>query len=109
MPKTLAIMITMTTYGTWLRGDMRGWVERGGRVLPSNPPLEAADRERMKHPVFLFDESRLLDVGTAIGKSLRERLNLRILAMAVGLSLRWCELCGAGWPETHRRRCSNGR
>jgi len=83
MPKTLAIMITMTTYGTGLRGYMRGWVERGGRVLPPNPPLEAADHERMKHPVFLFDESRLLEIGAAIGKSLRERLNLRILAMAV--------------------------
>ena len=33
--------------------------------------------------MFLFDESRLLDVGAAIGKSLCERLNLRILAMAV--------------------------
>ena len=28
MERTLAIMFTMTTYGTWLRGDMRGWVER---------------------------------------------------------------------------------
>jgi hypothetical protein len=26
---TLAIMVTMTTYGTWLRGDPRGWVEDG--------------------------------------------------------------------------------
>jgi len=83
MPKTLPIMITMTTYGTWLRGDMRGWVERGGRVLPPNPRLEAADRQRMRHPVFLFDESRLLEIGAAIGKSLRERLGLRILAMTV--------------------------
>jgi hypothetical protein len=83
MPKTLAIMITMTTYGTWLRGDMRGWVERGGRVLPPDPPLEAADRARRKHPVFLFDASRLLEIGAAIGHSLRDRLHLRILALAV--------------------------
>ena len=27
MRETLAIMLTMTTYGTWLRGDRRGWVE----------------------------------------------------------------------------------
>jgi len=26
MANVLAIMLTMTTYGTWLRGDARGWV-----------------------------------------------------------------------------------
>ena len=83
MGETLAIMGTMTTYGTWLRGDVRGWVDQG-RVLPPSPPLEAADRERMKHPEFLFDESRLLDIGAMIGESLRGRLGLRILAMTVG-------------------------
>ncbi len=76
-------MLTMTTYGTWLRGDMRGWVERGGRVLPADPQLERADRRRMKHPAFLFDESQLVEIGGAIGESLRERLGLRLLAMAV--------------------------
>jgi len=33
---TLAIMVTSTTYGTWLRGDKRGWVD-DGRILPSLP------------------------------------------------------------------------
>ena len=75
-------MFTMTTYGTWLRGDMRGWVDRG-RVLPPNPRLEAADRCPMKHPVFLFDERRLLEIGGFIGTSLSERLDLRILAITV--------------------------
>ena len=75
-------MFTMTTYGTWLRGDMRGWVDQG-RVLPPNPPLEAADRRRMKYPLFLFSEQDLPKVGGWIGQSLRERLDLRILAMTV--------------------------
>ena len=34
------VMVTMTTYGTWLRGDARGWVE-DGRTYPANPALEA--------------------------------------------------------------------
>ena len=82
MANTLAIMLTMTTYGTWLRGDERGWVD-DGRILPANPILKDDDRKRMKHSVYLFERSRLLDVGEFIGKSLCERLNLRILALTV--------------------------
>ena len=29
MPAPLAYLITWTTYGTWLPGDQRGWVEDG--------------------------------------------------------------------------------
>jgi hypothetical protein len=82
MGDTLAIMVTMTTYGTWLRGDARGWVD-DGRVLPADPILEANDRQRMKHPVSLFPCERLIEVGQMIGRSLRDRLSLRIAAMAV--------------------------
>ena len=82
MQKTLAIMFTMTTYGTWLRGDRRGWVDHG-RVLPPNPELEATDRQRLKHPVFLFDKDQFIEIGSFIGQSLRDRLNLRIFAMTV--------------------------
>jgi hypothetical protein len=48
MGNTLATMLTMTTYGTWLRGDNRGWVD-DGKILPAAPFLEDADRVRMKH------------------------------------------------------------
>ncbi len=27
MSEPLAFLLTWTTYGTWLRGDRRGWVE----------------------------------------------------------------------------------
>jgi hypothetical protein len=83
MGKTLATMLTMTTYGTWLRGDKRGWVE-DGIILPADPDLEADDRARMKHPVFLFPRDRLLDVGSFIGESLIARLELAIHALHVG-------------------------
>jgi hypothetical protein len=73
-------MVTRTSDGTWLRGDRRGWVDRG-IVFPPNPELENHDRQRMKHPMFLFNRDQLLDVGSFIGKSLHERMNLRILAL----------------------------
>ena len=59
MGRTLAIMLTMTTYGTWLRGDRRGWVDEG-RILPPDPELESADRARLKHEPFLFAPGALL-------------------------------------------------
>ncbi|MBI3467136.1 MAG: hypothetical protein HY000_29330 [Planctomycetes bacterium] len=82
MGDTLAIMITMTTYGTWLRGDARGWVDRG-IVFPPDPELEAADRARMKYPEFRFRANDWLRVGEWIGRSLRERLQIVIWAMTV--------------------------
>jgi hypothetical protein len=82
MSRTLAILFTLTTYGTWLRGDARGWVDRG-QTLPPDPLLEAADRSRMKHPPFMFSRDDLMAVGDCLGCALGERLGLRIFAMAV--------------------------
>jgi hypothetical protein len=47
-------MVTTTTYGTWLPGDTRGYVEKG-IVLPANPEREAFALERMasQKPVIL--------------------------------------------------------
>jgi hypothetical protein len=36
MPETLATILTTTTYGTWLRGDARNWVEDGIIYPPSS-------------------------------------------------------------------------
>ncbi|MCC6123571.1 MAG: hypothetical protein IT426_01275 [Pirellulales bacterium] len=82
MNQTLAIMFTMTTYGTWLRGDKRGWIDKG-RLLPPNPELEDADRKRLKHPVFLFDPEQYRNVGRWIGHSFKERLDLSIFSLSV--------------------------
>ena len=83
MRKTLAIMITSTTYGTWLRGDRRGWVDEG-KILPPDPDVEDRDRQRLKHPPFLFDRAQLLNVGGIIGQSLVTRLDVPILGLHVG-------------------------
>jgi len=82
MARTLATMLTMTTYGTWLRGDARGWVD-AGTVFPPHPTLEAADRRSMKHPVFQFAERDAYKVGSWIGTALAERLRTAIYAMTV--------------------------
>jgi hypothetical protein len=85
MGSTLGIMLTSTTYGTWLRGDKRGWVD-DGRILPPLPWLEANDRTRMKHEPYMFDADRLHEIGQMIGESLIARKSAAILALHVA---RW--------------------
>jgi hypothetical protein len=80
--RILGTMVTMTTYGTWLRGDQRGWVD-DGVILPASPVLEANDLERLAHPPFFFDVARLFEVGDFIGRSLVDRAQQRVYALAV--------------------------
>ncbi len=75
-------MLTMTTYGSWLRGDQRGWVD-DGVIFPADPSLEAADRGRLKHPPYRFSPLQLFNVGGMIGRALIERLNVTVLALTV--------------------------
>src|SRR2546429_5902071 len=79
---TLAIMFTISTYGTWLRGDARGWVG-AGIVFPPDPQLEQADRDRMKYPPFYFDRELRHAVGQAMADALSKRMKLVTLAMCV--------------------------
>jgi len=83
MANTLAILLTATTYGTWLRGDARGWVD-DGMVFPPDPVLEAADRLRMKYPVYLLPAGAWRQVGDWIGAALRQRSQVSIHALFVG-------------------------
>src|SRR5947208_537535 len=73
---TLGTLLTFTTYGTWLRGDARGWID-DGVLMPPDPVLETADRGRMAHPPFLFAPDALL----ALGVGLRDRQRHMILAL----------------------------
>lgn len=82
MGRTLGIMVTMTTYGTWLRGDRRGWVD-DGVVLPADPVLESQDRWRMKHPPYQFQQEQLLHVGDHLGRGLIDQLKVRLFALTV--------------------------
>lgn len=82
MGRTLGTLLTMTTYGTWLRGDARGWVENGV-VYPPDPGRELCDHARLKHPPFRFSPNVTLDVGSMIGESLIQRTGVAILALTV--------------------------
>ena len=60
-----AYFLTWTTYGTWLPGDARGWVDRRRRhgevVEAPDPEREATAREAMRgEPVKLDPELRAL-------------------------------------------------
>src|SRR5262249_16941762 len=61
MADPLAYFLTWTTYGTWLPGDERGWVEKRGQFRPPNARLEAAARSLLKEePCVLDPEQRRL-------------------------------------------------
>jgi hypothetical protein len=63
MADPLAYFLTWTTYGTWLPGDERGWVERPGQFRPPNPGLEAAARSLLKEPPCVLnpEQRRLVE------------------------------------------------
>jgi REP element-mobilizing transposase RayT len=61
MPDPLAYLLTWTTYGTWLSGDDRGWVQRGDGFQSPNPiRKQSAERLMKEPPCYLDDEQRLL-------------------------------------------------
>src|SRR5450755_3991954 len=51
--KLLATMVTTTSYGNWLPGDLRGYVE-DGIILPGNPLRLEQAAQRMKGSPVLF-------------------------------------------------------
>jgi hypothetical protein len=49
------VLITWTTYGTWLPGDGRGWHRRTGGVQVPRPLLEQWCRAQMKGEAVLLE------------------------------------------------------
>ena len=53
MATPFTTFVTTTTYGTWLPGDLRGWVS-DGRIMPPDPKLLTHSRKLMSaKPVYL--------------------------------------------------------
>ena len=84
MPRTLGIMLSWSTYGMWLRGDARGWVQKG-IVFPADPILQQADRARLLHEPFTFARPQRTLAGELIGEAARS-LGAVLHALHVG---RW--------------------
>jgi len=62
MTDAIAYFLTWHTYGTWLRGDPRGWIDRVDdhtELREQHDELNRQDRERLKHdPIILSPEMR---------------------------------------------------
>src|SRR4030042_2968560 len=82
MAKTLGYMITWTTYGTWLQGDVRGWVE-DGNTYQVYPRIEEANRKQMQHLAVRLTKGERDVVREAILGKARERKQ-KICAISVG-------------------------
>jgi len=55
----LAYFLTWTTYGSWLPGDQRGWVDKPGEFLAPDASLAGLAAELMTEPALtLSDEQR---------------------------------------------------
>ncbi len=69
----IATMVTTTSYGTWLPGDLRGYV-KDKQILPHDPALLKCSRELMiKEPVFFNakDRADLFEALVAAGREFR--------------------------------------
>jgi hypothetical protein len=57
--------VTTTSYGTWLPGEMRGYV-RKGHILPGDPQLLQLSRKLLKSQPVYFTSGERARVFTAI-------------------------------------------
>lgn len=71
MPNLLATMITTTSYGTWLAGDLRGYVE-SGKILPGNPERLKLSKHRMLSAPVYFNEQEQLQLFHALTSASNE-------------------------------------
>ena len=81
MAKTLGYLVTWTTYGTWLQGDARGWVEDGS-TYQAFPRIEEANRKQMQHPAVRLTRGEQDVVREAILGKARERAQ-KVCAISV--------------------------
>jgi REP element-mobilizing transposase RayT len=70
-PNLLATMVTTTTYGSWLPGDLRGYVE-DGVILPGDPVRLGQAATRMKGSQILFTLDQQLRLFDALRRAADE-------------------------------------
>src|SRR6185295_17322067 len=80
LPDPLAYFLTWVTYGTWLPGDERGWIEyRHGWQLP-DPMLELEAAARMTEDACRLDADQRAEVERQIAETCEVR-NWRLHAV----------------------------
>ena len=73
LPEPLAYFLTWPTYGTWLPGDERGWVQYRGGMRPPDPILEREAAARMTDDACRLDHNQRQLVETTIADHCRIR------------------------------------
>ena len=81
MARLVGYMVTWTTYGSWLPGDKRGYVENS-RILEGNKSMRKACEKLQKYPAVKLNQSEKEIVRTAIIKE-AERIGQKIEMLAV--------------------------
>jgi len=74
-------MVTWTTYGIWLQGDKRGYVQ-DGKILQADTKLETANKKLQKFEIVRLTSEHKKIVKDAVLKE-AERIGQKILALAV--------------------------
>jgi REP element-mobilizing transposase RayT len=64
-------MITTTSYGTWLPGDGRGYVQHG-EILPPEPRLERHAAELLKSPPVILSQPEQNRITIALVEAAKE-------------------------------------
>jgi len=73
MPEPLAYFLTWPTYGTWLPGDERGWVQYRRGMRPPDPIVEREAAARMTEDACRLDHEQRRLVETTIADHCRVR------------------------------------
>jgi REP element-mobilizing transposase RayT len=68
-------------YGTWMRGDNRGW-RKDGKIYPANPLIKRIDESQMKGKIVRLGENEKAIAREAICKK-ASSLGQRIFAISV--------------------------
>ena len=101
MDQPHALFLAWRTYGTWLHGDARGWVNerrnwRGEPMNRADHRLEAAAKGLMRAEPTLFDDTMRKTVDAAIRETAAE---LALPVMTVRTNHVHLVLGGEGWDE----------
>jgi REP element-mobilizing transposase RayT len=82
MSEIIGYMATWNTYGRWLSGDERGYVNNQGQKLAGNKGLLQISGEKQKYPtVILNPQEKKIAEQTIIDEA--EKIGHQIIALAV--------------------------
>jgi REP element-mobilizing transposase RayT len=73
MEEPLAYFLTWTTYGTWLPGDERGWVEKPGQFRAPDAERKESAQQLMTEPAVSLDVEQRRIVEDTIAAHCRIR------------------------------------